>query len=141
MLWLLSGLQSAYLNNSPSNKSAASDHAPLRLYRVQVGGKYGYIDRTGHLVIPAQFYRAEEFSEGLAAVGLESSFPEKWGYICSLSRNGTTEASVHLRGRENILKRLLIHIAGFNLSLVLRLITGKDTPRGLQDLQSPTLLL
>jgi transposase len=40
----------------------------------------------------------------------------------------------YLRGRQNILKRLLIHIAGFNLSLVLRLITGKGTPRGLQDL-------
>jgi transposase len=41
---------------------------------------------------------------------------------------------VHLRGRKNILKRLLVHIAGFNLSLVLRLMTGKGTPRGLQDL-------
>jgi len=41
---------------------------------------------------------------------------------------------VHLRGRKNILKRLLIHVAGFNLSLVLRLMTGKGTPRGLQDL-------
>jgi transposase len=41
---------------------------------------------------------------------------------------------VHLRGRENILKRLLIHVAGFNLSLVLRLMIGKGTPRGLQDL-------
>ena len=41
---------------------------------------------------------------------------------------------VHIRGRENILKRLLIHVAGFNLSLMLRLMTGKGTPRGLQDL-------
>jgi transposase len=41
---------------------------------------------------------------------------------------------VHLRGRENILKRLLIHIAGFNLSLMLRMMTGKGTPRGVQDL-------
>ena len=41
---------------------------------------------------------------------------------------------VHLRGRENILKRLLIHVAGFNLSLVLRVLIGKGTPRGLQDL-------
>ena len=41
---------------------------------------------------------------------------------------------VHLRGRKNILKRLLIHVAGFNLSLVLRLKIGKGTPRGLQDL-------
>jgi transposase len=41
---------------------------------------------------------------------------------------------VHLRGHENILKRLLVHVAGFNLSLVLRLMIGKGTPRGLQDL-------
>lgn len=41
---------------------------------------------------------------------------------------------LHLRGRENILKRLLIHIAGFNLSLILREMIGKGTPRGLQDL-------
>ena len=41
---------------------------------------------------------------------------------------------VHLRGRKNILKRLLIDVAGFNLSLVLRLMTSKGTPRGLQDL-------
>lgn len=41
---------------------------------------------------------------------------------------------VHLRGHDNILKRLLIHIAGYNLSLMLRLTIGKGTPRGLQDL-------
>jgi len=41
---------------------------------------------------------------------------------------------IHLRGRENILKRLFIHVGGFNLSLVLRLMIGKGTPRGLQDL-------
>jgi transposase len=41
---------------------------------------------------------------------------------------------VHLRGRENILKRLLIHVGGFNFSLVLRQTIGKGTPRGLQGL-------
>jgi transposase len=41
---------------------------------------------------------------------------------------------LHLRGRQNILKRLLIHIAGFNLSLVMRQILGKGTPRGFQNL-------
>jgi len=41
---------------------------------------------------------------------------------------------LHLRGRDNILKRLLVHVAGFNLSLILRLMIGKGTPRGLQDL-------
>ena len=39
---------------------------------------------------------------------------------------------VHLRGRENILKRYLVHVAGFNLSLVMRQIFGVGTPRGLQ---------
>ena len=34
----------------------------------------------------------------------------------------------HLRGHDNILKRLLVHTAGFNLSLVLRRDIGKGTP-------------
>ncbi len=41
---------------------------------------------------------------------------------------------VFLRGRDNILKRLLVHYAAFNLSLVLRQQLGKGTPRGLQGL-------
>ncbi len=40
----------------------------------------------------------------------------------------------HLKGHENILKRLLIHAAGFNLSLILRRLLGVGTARGLQDL-------
>jgi transposase len=38
----------------------------------------------------------------------------------------------HLRGHTNILKRLLIHAAGFNLGLVMRKALGVGTPRGLQ---------
>jgi transposase len=38
----------------------------------------------------------------------------------------------HLRGHENILKRLLIHAGGFNLGLVMRQLIGFGTPRGLQ---------
>jgi transposase len=34
-----------------------------------------------------------------------------------------------LRGRENIHKRYLIHVAGYNLGLVMRLLTGAGTPR------------
>lgn len=37
----------------------------------------------------------------------------------------------HLRGRENILKRYLVHVAAFNLSLVMRQMLGAGTPRGL----------
>lgn len=39
---------------------------------------------------------------------------------------------VHLRGHLNILKRYLIHVAAFNLSLVMRQVLGVGTPRGLQ---------
>ncbi len=41
---------------------------------------------------------------------------------------------VHLRGHERILPRLLIHVAGFNLALVMRRLFGRGTPRGLWDL-------
>ena len=39
---------------------------------------------------------------------------------------------VHLRGHSNILKRLLAHVAGLNLGLLLRQAIGADTPRGLR---------
>ena len=39
----------------------------------------------------------------------------------------------HLRGRENILKRQLIHVCGYNLSLIFRLILGAGTPRELRN--------
>ena len=39
----------------------------------------------------------------------------------------------HLRGHENILKRLIVHAAGFNLGLLLRSIIGIGKPRRLQD--------
>jgi transposase len=39
----------------------------------------------------------------------------------------------HLRGHSNILKRLLIHVGGFNLSLVLRKALGAGTPRELRE--------
>jgi len=45
----------------------------------------------------------------------------------------------HLRKHENILKRLLIHVAGFNLSLVLRKLLGLGTARGLQGLAARVL--
>jgi transposase len=38
----------------------------------------------------------------------------------------------HLRGHQNILKRLLVHASAFNLGLVMRQAFGRGTPRGLQ---------
>lgn len=48
---------------------------------------------------------------------------------------------VHLRGRQNVLKRLLIHVGGFNLSLAMRKLLGKGTPRGLQGLSADAWLI
>lgn len=38
-----------------------------------------------------------------------------------------------LHGRTNILKRLLIHVGAFNLSLILRKALGAGTPRELKN--------
>lgn len=38
----------------------------------------------------------------------------------------------HLRGHQNILKRLLVHVAGFNLGLLMRKMTGVGKPKALQ---------
>src|SRR6202162_2045094 len=39
----------------------------------------------------------------------------------------------HLRGRENILKRQLVHVGAFNLSLILHKLLGAGTPRELKN--------
>ena len=48
---------------------------------------------------------------------------------------------VYLRGRENVYKRVLIHLVGFNLSLVMRQGSGKGTPRGWQGFSADVPLL
>ena len=49
------------------------------------------------------------------------------GFAPTLDRGGMRRA--WLRGRENLQKRYLIHIAGYNLGLIMRLLTGAGTPR------------
>jgi hypothetical protein len=44
-----------------------------------------------------------------------------------LDRGGMRRA--WLRGRENVHKRYLIHVAGFNLGILMRALFGKGTPR------------
>jgi hypothetical protein len=49
------------------------------------------------------------------------------GFALVLDRGGMRRA--WLRGRENLHKRYLIHVAGYNLGLIMRLLTGAGTPR------------
>ena len=50
--------------------------------------RYGYIDKSGQLVIPVEFSEANMFIDGLAMVALGSCFEDtcKWGFI---NRKGT----------------------------------------------------
>ena len=45
--------------------------------RVKRGGKYGYVDTRGRLVVPTRFQQAGHYSEGLAPVLVGGS----WGYV------------------------------------------------------------
>jgi len=48
-------------------------------------------------------------------------------FALTLDRGGMRRA--WLRGRDNVQKRYLIHISGYNLGLIMRLLTGSGTPR------------
>ena len=48
---------------------------------------------------------------------------------------------VYLRGRENVLKRQLIHVGAFNLSLIFRQTLGAGTPRELRNRQGRPILV
>ena len=57
------------------------------LYPVVENGKYGFMDKTGKLIIQAQFDNAYTFKEGLAGVNIgaakkDAGYPEggKWGF-------------------------------------------------------------
>ena len=47
----------------------------------------------------------------------------------------------HLRGHQNILKRLLVHASAFNLGLLMRQLFGRGTPRGSKDADSASVHL
>jgi len=47
------------------------------IFAVKKGGKWGYIDGYGKVIIPLEYEEVRNFSEGLAAVRKDG----KWGYI------------------------------------------------------------
>jgi transposase len=56
-----------------------------------------------------------------------------------LDRGGMRRA--WLRGRENLRKRYLVHVAGYNLGLIMRFLVGAGTPRELAARASAHLLV
>jgi hypothetical protein len=61
------------------------------------------------------------------------------GFALTLDRGGMRRA--WLRGRENLRKRYLVHVAGYNLGLIMRLLVGAGTPREFLAGASAHLLL
>jgi transposase len=60
------------------------------------------------------------------------------GFALVLDRGGMRRA--WLRGRENLRKRYLVHVAGYNLGLIMRLLVGAGTPREFRVRASAHLL-
>src|SRR5262249_46183571 len=62
--------------DGPKNTEQAALQ-PSALFPVKHGGKWGYIDKTGKIVIEPRFHFAGSVAEGRAPVKLG----KKWGYI------------------------------------------------------------
>jgi transposase len=60
-------------------------------------------------------------------------------FALTLDRGGMRRAWLH--GRENLRKRYLIHVAGYNLGLIMRLVVGAGTPRAFVARASAHLLV
>ena len=60
------------------------------------------------------------------------------GFALVLDRGGMRRA--WRRGRDNLHKRYLVHLAGYNLGLVMRLLVGAGTPREFRARASARLL-
>jgi hypothetical protein len=88
---LLSALSAAMaLGASPPSNATTAEK--VAFFDVKVNGKYGFIDKTGKVVIAPQFAQARPFSEGLAAVSISGHWETKkslvprfeggkWGYM------------------------------------------------------------
>ena len=89
------GLARVYLwaKASCDSRNFTTDDAPLYAFHLldddrsdfsgcsPQGGKFGYIDKTGTVVIAQEFVLAQDFSEGLAVVRVEGTADSKFGYI------------------------------------------------------------
>ena len=57
-----------------------------RLFPVEIKNRYGYIDASGRLVVPAKFEAAGPFREGLAYVTLDKQEKQRAGFIDTRGR-------------------------------------------------------
>ena len=102
-------------------------------------GKDGILRWRGDTVARKAVYaNRRRLLSGVAkqAFKLRAEIVER-AFAITLDRGGMRRT--WLRGRDNVQKRYLIHIAGYNLGLIMRLLTGCRTPRQCTAAQ-PTVL-
>jgi hypothetical protein len=78
VLATLAGLTGLAATSLPDTSTGITE-GTRGLHPARAGGRYGYADSTGAMIIPARFDLADTFSEGLALVGQDGRF----GYIDS----------------------------------------------------------
>ncbi|MDE7414248.1 MAG: WG repeat-containing protein [Muribaculaceae bacterium] len=65
-----------FVNNMPKDYNKLENFSE-GLASIMIGGKYGFIDKSGKLVIPAKYSVLDSFSEDLARVEIGG----KWGFV------------------------------------------------------------
>ncbi len=66
-----------------SFQGCSSPQPQVFLYVIKENGKYGYIDKTGEIIIPPKYDDAMPFSDGLARVMVNDHGYSRWGFINS----------------------------------------------------------
>jgi len=81
----------------------------IRLARVRIKGKWGFIDEAGMEVIPLIYFAAGNFSEGLARVQLKN----KWGFVDKTGAFYKNEVEAAAQRRNIIEERERVEKEGF----------------------------
>lgn len=77
VLFIVTMFSSFGSKKQPSLDEAKGTKETCQLYLIKYNDKYGYISNCDSIFVPFKFDEADDFSEGMARVKLES----KWGYI------------------------------------------------------------
>jgi transposase len=109
-----------------------------RIAEKKVSGVHRW--RDDHAARRAVYNNRARLRSGVAkeAFKLRAELVER-SFALTLDRGGMRRA--WLRGCDNLHKRYLVHVAGYNLGLIMRLIIGAGTPREFSDRASVHLML
>jgi transposase len=109
-----------------------------RIAEKKVSGVHRW--RDDHAARRAVYNNRARLRSGVAkeAFKLRAELVER-SFALTLDRGGMRRA--WLRGCDNLHKRYLVHVAGYNLGLIMRLMIGAGTPREFSDRASVYLML